>query len=300
MAAVALFVCLSEARGNGDWLFMASIAVALLANSVAMGARQALSMSVEKDWIATIAEAEGGATLSSIFFAYLHRLHSARICIGRNAELTIIEHFSLVVAPMGAGYALTALSYRHACVAVAAINCALWALEHGLLARVYANIAALHSRDRGDSAQQGRASTGVVASTMSLQQQKRLLSGKRRSDRKFTSLHASAPRLSVRKSFDEHRAEVRHLYAAVRRPPALRRICAMLETYRRQEVLPAAIGLSLLYLSVLTFDGVSLLAAIGVSKLSYFLAGDCIRQIAGKISTRIVADDWHFLLAASA
>lgn len=65
ITAAGLYMCLRETRVGDDWLYVGCIAIALLADSVARCAMRAEELSVARDWIVVISQAESGSTLAS-------------------------------------------------------------------------------------------------------------------------------------------------------------------------------------------------------------------------------------------
>ncbi|KAI1718343.1 ferroportin1 (FPN1) domain-containing protein [Ditylenchus destructor] len=147
----------------------------------------------------------------------------------RNATMTTIDQLSSVIAPLITGYILLFGGYRLACLVFVAWNFVSWAAERYLLSKVYSQVDELAVRERNVQ----------DMSDPQFKEEIDILLKKESSASKSNSASMGVKFVRCWRRLE-------------------RRTGKALSAYRRQQVFFAAIGLALLYMTVLGFDGLAL------------------------------------------
>ncbi|KAI1720422.1 ferroportin1 (FPN1) domain-containing protein [Ditylenchus destructor] len=147
----------------------------------------------------------------------------------RNATMTTIDQLSSVIAPLITGYILLFGGYRLACLVFVAWNFVSWAAERYLLSKVYSQVEELAVRERNVQ----------DMSDPQFKEEIDILLKKESSASKSSSANMGVKFVRCWRRLE-------------------RRTGKALSAYRRQQVFFAAIGLALLYMTVLGFDGLAL------------------------------------------
>ncbi|KAI6193207.1 Solute carrier family 40 protein [Aphelenchoides besseyi] len=215
VSALFLVGCLTVSTKN-QVLYVISLMLSIVFCAFSKCAGEGEKLSFTKDWIVVMARYEGmnGETVG---------------LSNKNAAMTMIEQTAQIVAPLTTSYIL-AYDYRWACFVFIGANFVCWIVEHVILARIYDQTPALHSRRDRQRTATGISSTVDAAATATI-----------------SSVHEEYETVETKKSSVGHND--RNLWEWLKRISL---------TFWNQEVFSAGICLALMFMTVLGFDGLSI------------------------------------------